>query len=239
MDPTPSAIYQIHTVPKAGRDTDESEDAADVWADTWPIRAAVADGATESIFAGSWAETLVEGMKTTEATPTALTEALSEWRTEWEGRVASRTEGMPWYGAAKADEGSHAALLGLDVHPDGRWRAVAVGDCTLIHLHEGRVEAAWPRNRAEDFSNRPSLLSTRTDDAAPSPEGTTGTWEPGDTFLLATDAVAAWLLRTDPTAACEWEPGEFPEAVEAARTNESLPNDDSTLVVLELPGTDD
>lgn len=230
----PPVVSRVLTVPKAGAEADEYEDAASVWATSWPVRAAVADGATESMFAKRWAEILVDGLETIDMTPDALAEALPEWRTEWKSAVADRADALPWYASAKADEGAHATLLGLDVRPDGRWEALAVGDCVLLHVHEGRLETAWPHESPDAFSNRPPLLSSRSDRTAPPTETTTGEWHAGDAFLLATDAVAAWLLTTDPVAARAWDAQEFADAVEAARTNGSLRNDDSTLVVIEM-----
>lgn len=236
MSNMPPVVSRILTMPKAGASEEEYEDAASVWATSWPVRAAVADGATESMFAKRWAETLVEGLETIALTSTALTNALPDWRAEWKAAVADQTETMPWYASAKADKGAFATLLGLEVHPDGQWEALAIGDCALMHVHEGRLETAWPVGTPDAFSNRPSLLSTLPDRNVPTPEMTTGSWHTGDAFLLATDAVAAWLLETDPVAARAWDAQEFAEAVEAARANDSLRNDDCTLVVLELIG---
>lgn len=234
MSETTPVGSRILTVPKAGADEEENEDAAAVWASAWPVRAAVADGATESMFSKQWARTLVEGLETIDLRPSTLTEALPAWRADWKAAVADRTEAMPWYASAKADEGTFATLLGLELRHDGHWEALAVGDCTLMHVHQGRLETAWPHASPDAFSNRPSLLSTLPDRNVPTPDATTGMWHPGDAFLLATDAVAAWLLKTDPVAARTWTAQEFAEAVEAARANDSLRNDDSTLVVLEL-----
>lgn len=229
----PSVVSRVLTVPKAGAEEDENEDAAAVWTTSWPVRAAVADGATESMFAKQWAETLVKGLGALDLTPSALTDTLPDWRAEWQAAV-EQAEPLPWYATAKADEGTFATLLGLEVRSDGEWDALAVGDCTLLHVHQGRLETAWPHGTSDAFSNRPSLLSTLPDRNVPTPDATTGTWHVGDAFLLATDAVAEWLIETDPVAARAWDAQEFSEAVEAARSNGSLRNDDSTLVVLEL-----
>lgn len=229
----PSVVSRVLTVPKAGAEEGENEDAAGVWTSSWPVRAAVADGATESIFAKQWADTIVEGLKTVDLIPSVLTETLPEWRAEWKAAV-EQSKPLPWYATAKADEGTFATLLGLEVRSDGEWDALAVGDCTLLHVHQGRLETAWPQATPDAFSNRPSLLSTLPDRNVPSPDATTGTWSVGDAFLLATDAVAEWLIDTDPVAARTWDAQEFSEAVEAARSNGSLRNDDSTLVILEL-----
>lgn len=230
---------------------DEYEDAAAVRAEEWPVRAAVADGATESIFAQAWAETLVEGLCRTSVTPEALATALPDWQATWASAVADQADEMPWYTAAKAQEGAFATLLGLELRSDGRWRAVGIGDSVLFQLRDATLRRAWPYTDPEAFSNRPVLLSSRAHQEHPVPgavQAVAGRWRRGDTFLLATDAVAAWLLRaeqpqehrpgprTDPPAARTWDADAFRDAVAAARADNRLRNDDSTLLVLDVRG---
>lgn len=226
-------------MPKGGASTDEYEDAAAVRKAAWPVRAAVADGATESAFARPWAETLAEGLCTIAVTPDALLDALPDWRSRWVEAHADRTEELPWYGAAKTREGAFATLLGLELRRDGHWRAAGVGDGLLLHLREGAVQQTWPHAAPDEFTNRPALLASRPGPSNPEVEdcrAVTGTWTKDDTFLLATDAVAAWLLRTDPEAARTWTADDFRAAVESARAEGVLRNDDSTLLVLTPAG---
>jgi hypothetical protein len=239
QDGGPSVRSQILSVPKGGASTDEYEDAAAVRKASWPVRAAVADGATESAFARPWAETLAEGLCTVEVTPDALLDALPDWRSRWAEAHADRTEELPWYGAAKTREGAFATLLGLELRRDGHWRAVGVGDGLLLHLREGAVQQTWPHAAPDEFTNRPALLASRPGPSNPEVEdcrAVTGTWTRDDTFLLATDAVAAWLLRTDPEVARTWTADDFQAAVESARAEGVLRNDDSTLLVLRPAG---
>lgn len=220
-----------HSVPRAG--SDAPEDASAVRADTWPLRAAVADGATESAFAGRWAAVLVEGLAGTDATPDALTDALHGWQDQWAASVRP-TAKRSWYVEAKVREGAFAAVLGMELRAEGRWRAVAVGDCGLLHLRDGTLQRAWPTDDPDAFTNRPALLPSRSEGAVPSPEAATGTWATGDAFLLATDAVAAWLLRSDPARVLNWNADAFHDAVRAARDEGTLRNDDATLIVLKI-----
>jgi hypothetical protein len=238
-DGGPSVQSRILAVPKGGASTDEYEDAAAVREEAWPVRAAVADGATESAFAGSWAETLAGGLCDIEVTPDAVVETLADWQTTWRDRISDRVEALPWYGDAKAREGAFATLLGLELRRGGHWRAMGIGDCLLVHLRGETVQQAWPYTAPDDFTNRPALVQSRSGHSSPKPEdcrAATGTWKKGDTFLLATDAVAAWLLRTGPSAARTWTADGFREAVDAARAEGVLRNDDCTLLVLKLTG---
>jgi hypothetical protein len=56
----------------------------------------------------------------------------------------------------------------------------------------------------------------------------------GDAFVLATDAAAQWLLRTDPAAVLEFDDDRFRLATDSARGTGGLRNDDSTIILLEM-----
>lgn len=235
----PSVWFRTLAVPKSGASTDEYEDAAAVREEAWPVRAAVADGATESVFARDWAETLAEGLCDIEVTPDAVIETLADWQIAWRDRISDRVAALPWYGDAKAREGALATLLGVELQRGGCWRAMGIGDCLLVHLRGETVQQAWPYTAPDDFTNRPALVQSRSGHSSSESEdcrALTGTWQKGDTFLLATDAVAAWLLRTGPSAARTWTADGFREAVDAARAEGVLRNDDCTLLVLKLTG---
>lgn len=242
---SPSVVHRSLAVPRAGSGEAEYEDAAAVAVENWPVCAAVADGATESVFAGAWAERLARSFVEQRATTAdALREAVAERQSEWRATIHDRIEEEPWYVSAKAAEGAFAALLGLSLHPDGQWQAVSIGDCCLLHLRDGALRRSWPFEAPDAFTNRPALVSSRSDRPVPAPETASGTWHPQDTFLLATDAVAAWLLRADPSedsgppinlaTAADWNQEEFQRIVGTAREEGTLRNDDATLLVVRV-----
>lgn len=237
---TPLVEHRTLAVPRAGGEAGDYEDAAAIETKEWPVCAAVADGATESAFARSWAKRLVRGVTDQRATTTeAFRHAVSDGQTEWQATAAERATDRPWYVAAKAAEGAFAAVLGLSLHADGRWRAVAVGDCCLFHVRAQTVVRSWPFEADDAFTNRPALVPSQADREVPAPNAVTGAWQPNDRFLLATDAVAAWLMDSDPVAMSTLDLDAFREHVEAARADGSLRNDDATLLVLELAASAD
>lgn len=241
----PSVVHRTCAVPRTGSGNGEYEDAASISAEEWPVCAAVADGATESMFSRAWAEILARRLVDQSATtPEAFEDRLPDWQQEWKGAIRERSEERPWYVAAKVAEGSFATLLGLSLRAGGQWQAVSVGDCCLFQVRKGALVQSWPYERPDAFTTRPALVPSHSDRAVPLPETTSGTWHPQDTFLLATDAVAAWLLggtssegagsSWDPTVAAGWNEETFHRAVETARAGGSLRNDDATLLVLHV-----
>lgn len=230
---------QAFWLPKKESSAEEYEDAFAVSEnhspdDDVPFRAALADGATESVFARRWAQLLADGFVS--SGPAIFAEELPAAQTAWaEVARPQQTGTLPWYAAAKAADGAFATLLGLEVRREERaWQAAGVGDGNLFHLRaSGDLACAWPRDEAVAFDDRPALLPSREDTPAPDPRRAEGAFEAGDAFVLATDAAAAWLLRTDPAEALRWD-GEaaFHEAVHHARAKDLLKNDDTTVVTI-------
>ncbi len=224
-------------LPKKGHAREEYEDAYAVpEGEAFPLRAAVADGATESAFAGVWARQLVEGFAAHGASDAgAFIEALPRQQERWRRHVEARAAGLPWYAAAKAAQGAFAAFLGLVLTDAGTWQALAVGDCCLFHLRDGGLLRAWPFDAPEQFTQRPALLPSLPGTLVPPVETTAGAWRPGDALLLATDALAAYLLATDPTATLSLSQESFRRRVVEARAAGTLRNDDVTLVLVRCP----
>lgn len=239
--PDPSVVSRIYTVSRADEPAEASDDAAHVQADQAPVRAAVADGATESVYAGVWARILTQKLVEAEtSTAEDFGAAVEAGQAAWQAAVDDRAAEQPWYVTAKVEQGAFATALVLSVQDDGQWQAVAAGDCCLFQVRDGTLHRAWPIDDPEAFTHRPTLVPSLPQRSVPAPQTTQGGWRAGDAFLLATDAVAAWLLRTDPAAAVSMEPTAFARAVDEARAAGTLRNDDATLVVLEteVPSTD-
>jgi len=235
----PRLTVASFSVPKAGNEATENEDAWAVHRLTEDCyRIAVADGATESSFSQLWAALLVETF-TQSATLDAdeLLASLEVPRAVWQEFVGKRP--LPWYAQEKAKMGAFAALLGLTVDVElKRWHALAVGDCNLFQLDGVRFIEAFPLTRSSEFGMSPFLLGTN---AASDTEvgglvvASTGTVRPGDTLLLASDALSAWMLLKAEQGRSVWqtmlevdEHG-FGELVASARAD-GLHNDDTTLV---------
>src|SRR5262249_44305113 len=119
-------IWHAFQQPKNGHTAEEYEDACA--GDPERGRFAVADGASESAFAGSWARILVKAyVKVPGSWSAWLPAARKRWRTQVEGKH------LPWYAETKFQEGAQATLLGV-AFAEGVWHAQAVGDCCLFQV---------------------------------------------------------------------------------------------------------
>lgn len=250
----PAARFSL---PKAGNSAEEYEDA---WATSGPADAAqglfacaVADGATETSFSGLWARLLCEAYCAEADTPGALLDLLPRVQAAWWGEVGAIP--LPWYAEEKARRGAFAAFVGLTIGAPGdaggatggRWTALACGDSCLFQVRDDALLGACPLARAEDFNNRPTLLSS--DQAANAGIGDTlvyvgGDWLPGDTFYLLTDALACWFLAAHEAGDRPWRvlaafaaPGDsadFAAWIAGRRGARELRNDDVTMLAVRL-----
>ncbi len=246
-------------LPKAGNRLDEYEDAFRT-AFPRPIREcspnsariAVSDGASESAFARDWARTLTDAFVASPPDLRGLTEdSLQDWLTEPQGEWHAGVpwDSIPWHGEAKARAGAFATLLGLTigVAPDDprrlSWEAVAVGDSCLFVVREDRLWQSFPLEDAAQFDNLPALVCSNPSNAEGLWEGVRqhrGECEPGDLFILATDALACWFLAGSAAGEKPWElllqlgPSDWKRWVDEQRREGLMRNDDTTLVIVKV-----
>jgi serine/threonine protein phosphatase PrpC len=241
--------HAFHTH-KRGNTPDEYEDA--FAGDPAKARFAVADGASESSFAGIWAQLLVEGFAAAKRRSWRELNWLGELRQRWAEEVDGRP--LPWYAEEKRAQGAFATLLGVTFRKakgeetPAVWRALAVGDSCLFRLRGGKLRQSFPLTISSDFGLQPDLLGSRGRSAATLRQivkQARGKWRPGDRFLLMTDALAEWMLRRteqeqrpandiDQLLAESAPQDAFADWVGERRRKHHLRNDDVTLIVIDL-----
>jgi hypothetical protein len=226
--------------PKQGSGPEEYEDAC---AGNLGLgRFAVADGATESSYAGQWARLLVEEFVATPSLePSAWATWLPDIQTRWESAVGHQP--LPWYAEIKRQQGAFATFLGVVLEPP-RFRALAVGDSCLFHIRNRGLHEAFPLKNSADFTSTPWLIGSRgfTPDMMAERElRHEGEFQAGDRLWLMTDALAQWFLHLTEAGHQPWELLEpllvIPEAaasfrswIASLRGARQIRNDDVTLM---------
>ena len=209
-------------------------------------RFAIADGVSDGAYPGQWARIVANRCLTLpRLEPAELAAALPSWQEAW---VQSLPYGdMPWYVQAKLRETgafSTLALLELESYRRNRrlWRVFAIGDSCVFHIRRNRLIGAHPLTQQGQFSNRVVAIGSTSGlefnrQVLRQAYAYTGTWLPGDTFLLMTDALAAYLL-----SACHMGasiPEELPLRaslrewagwVRAMQDDGHIANDDATML---------
>jgi len=199
-------------VQKQGNPPEDYEDAI-VWRrgssecpdDDFPLRVAIADGATEYSFSRLWADLLAaefvrKPFTTTEEMRKSATRCARFWT-----RVV-RKKPLPWYAEEKVKVGAYSTLLGVQFLPPntngfGNWQAVALGDSCLFQIGLEGIVMQFPVTAYEDFGSTPPLISTDPDYNSRSRGQLTyeeGVWTRDDLFLLMTDALSQWATKEQP-----------------------------------------
>jgi hypothetical protein len=246
--------YRSYCLSKGAGGSHAYEDA--LAADPDAGRFAVADGATGSAFADTWAQLLVQRFAASAEAdlapwdPSWIGAARDSWQEEvrWQLTMEFGDSEPPWYVADGQRQGAFATFLGLVIESDEdhyRWRATAVGDSCLFHTRDGDLLCPFPIKHTKEFSNYPPLLASSAESAVAQGRSSEGTGQPNDRLWLATDALAEWCLAEEeagrgPWQSLEWllEPAgtdqRFASWIERLRNEERLKNDDVTLVIVAL-----
>ena len=248
--------YKRFSIPKDGNQPEEYEDDSRIFfpggsGELKAARIALADGASESAFSRAWAQILTKAfIERPLDLDSPIQSELEYWLepcvAQWRDTVP--WDRLPWHGEAKAQAGALAALLAITIQPNslGRlvWQAAAVGDCCLFIVRQDDLLLSFPLESAEQFNNTPALLSSnRTNNS--------GLWEfvrqtsgesvPGDIFMMASDALACWILDRYAAGEKPWQPllaldsrQRWIDLVCEQRQAHSLKNDDATLITIEV-----
>ena len=216
-------------------------------------RIALCDGASESAFAKEWARILARAfvyrpIDLAEMDEESFANWLASCEKEWNQTVP--WEFIPWHGEAKTRAGALATLLGMTVSqmPNSSgafpWRAMAVGDCCLFVVRDDALVLSFPLEDPSQFDNTPPLICSN-------PANNAGLWPrlhqlngeclPGDLIVLASDALACWILQQRESGGKPWEillslrsDAEWDDWVQAQRSQRAMRNDDTTLISVKV-----
>lgn len=170
---------------------------------------AMADGASSSVFADIWARSLVEtAVKVMndisgEMGNSAM-ELISKARVRWYSSISWNS--LPWFLKNKAVSGSYSTLLLLHLSPMAssyRFSSFAVGDTCMFIVRGTSAIESFPVTDPREFGNSPNLIWSGKGSPLPvsirvqvphyiTKEGIAG---PGDRIIMATDALAKWIME--------------------------------------------
>ena len=239
---------------KAGVGLEKCEDASWAMYAMYPpygngrARLAVSDGASESAFSKEWARILARQFVTIIpllSDGDGMLSWLQSCGEEWSRGIP--WDRLPWHGRNKTRAGAFATFLGvtvsLVVDPAGAypWQAVAVGDSCLFIVRDDAIALAFPLANSGDFNNTPGLVCSNLVGNARIEthiRRVSGECRAGDRMMLATDAVAAWMLREYEGGGKPWEqfipldsPAKWDAWVQARRDEKAMRNDDASLMI--------
>lgn len=219
-------------------------------------RYAVADGVTRSFCPKDWAKLLVEHF-CEDSVPYPTTHSWQSWlnpiQEKWYKQVARRVRERPLYFLVNpfvSKEPAASTFIGLEFDKtDASWKAMIVGDSCIFHIGSCRFRS-YLINESTDFTNFPAFLASYEKDNHSEPSFVEGCVNHGDTLILATDALAHWILRHKEVGRRDEalnelmnieDENQFHEFVDRARSDEAicLANDDVTLMILSVESNQD
>ena len=258
----------IFGVAKLGNDAEEYEDATG--SSSEGRRFAIADGATQTSFADRWSQILaLEFIMNPPADEPALVRWnnwLQPLQEAWSMGIP--WDKLPWFALEKARTGACTTLLALEFvstqngngparpalwrrllgalpEPAMRWRAEAVGDTCLFQVRGDRLLQSFPLSRPAEFTHSPVLITTNPQQnrlVCEHLKTAAGDCQPGDLFLLLTDALAKWFLGRHVVGEKPWQrmlelrdESSFRQFVVEEREAGRIDNDDTTMMCIRWP----
>lgn len=235
--------------PKTDSEQDGSDDYADWCITDGVLRAALADGATNSFQPREWAEKLVVACLEGTIKPTAprrtINARLARLATQ-DRNDSERHDPNAWLSALLARRGSHAALVAVTftkVRRRWMWSAIAAGDATVALISpQGALSRTFPMTPADQFGASPALVSSVPPQfgAPKAPYRKSGSFPRHSSALLSSDGLSEWLFgewagRRDPWPSLRKamrSPESFRNWVSALRSTGAMRDDDVTALMV-------
>jgi len=241
------------TMPKVGEQETDIQDACYYSRDRTVV--AIADGASTSLWPREWANLLVEHFcHHNQDSIASIYEQWEEWlrplQEQWrqQSLKIKKDPTIPWYaqGSKDKDHGS-ATFVGLKLRQQNQagkkiWEALAVGDSCLFQIKANSDElVAFPVDKSEQFTTVTNCFHSLPEYKSYPPAFRENFYEEGDIFLLATDALAEWIIKDYENATSRWKKlisvatqEEFTTFISQLRDDRLIKNDDTTLLRLKV-----
>jgi hypothetical protein len=241
------------TLPKIKENPEDIQDA--VYFSEDRTMAAIADGASSSLYPRRWADILVK--KFCEDSGNSIQEICKNWQqwlkplqAEWFEyyQAIQQDATVDWYRKATQHKNfGSSTFVGLKLYtPDSSgktyWECLAIGDSCLFQIKANSQEIiSFPKTRSEDFSSVTDAVHSLSQYQSNPPQLLNGFYGKNDIFLLATDALAEWILKDLESQGNRWEKlvrlsdkNEFFKLIENLRSDKLIKNDDTTFLRLKV-----
>lgn len=241
------------TLPKIKENPEDIQDAFYFSDDRTMV--AIADGASSSLYPRTWADILVK--KFCEYSGNSIQEIYKNWQQwlkplqhEWFQyyQAIQQDATVEWYRKATQNKNfGSSTFVGLKLHtPDQGgntyWECLAIGDSCLFQVKANSKEIIpFPMTRYEDFSSVTDAVHSLSQYKSPPPLFCNGYYDKNDIFLLATDALAEWILKDLESQGKRWvklltlsDQEEFAKLIENLRSDKLIENDDTTFLRLKV-----
>jgi len=241
------------SLPKIGEEEKNIQDRFESSSDGSLI--AIADGAGSSLYPRKWADILVKSFCQSSEDPIeTIKESYQEWlkplQEEWRQYYLAKIRAPHrkwWEGGSQIKDRGSSTFIGLRFQglqdlEKREWQAVAVGDSCLFKLERKTDNLqVFPVKNSKSFKRIAKCFESLPEYQSSSPEFEEGWYEDGDIFLLATDALAQWILRDYENQSQEWRKvscinrhRDFVNFIAQLRQKDLIENDDTTVAMIKI-----
>lgn len=242
-------IINSFLTPKSNLKQIESEDKIDFsFLNEDKLRIALADGATESIYSGVWAEKIVKKYLSTGGdllNRENLEDLQGQFLTHAYQSIEESPETRQWFLYEKLERGTGATLIALEFSNSRTIDILSVGDSCVFwkqNNDSGKIEM-FPQLSVQDFGNSPSSichLSQTWKKLNQSMKQKSFSYTNQLQALICSDAFACWLIRELENNPSIWddlfkfqeEQSNFQEFIRDLRNQKKIRNDDVSVVTI-------
>lgn len=252
-------LHIKEAIPKINESPSDCQDA--IAANSQTGRFAVADGVARSFFPAEWSRLLVEqfcfdtsnlnlALLKTRNWQDWLTPIQDKWSISIQEKVSKKTgmASVHLKNSLLSNEPAASTFTGIQIQSNGQgnfdWQGMVIGDSCLFHFRDNKINSYLVKSSL-DFNYHPEYFSSVPLGKKHQPTFISGTFESGDVFLLATDALAKWIFnqyeRGGTTWSKTWESlvnlrnwKDLYTFVTKARENVETPMDDDDVALIIL-----
>lgn len=247
------------SLPKINEQDQDIQDACCVSPDQSLI--AIADGASTSYLPKAWADILVKHFCNSSDNDRNISTIHQHWKQwlepcqqQWGYYQNKKANSSPqWYQKPSPNKYfASATFIGLKLQPirqnENIWEAVAIGDSCLFHLRKNisntpEIIHHFPIDNSDEFETTTECFHSMkiSENQLFEPKYTSGHYQVGDIFLLATDALAKYILKNIEDQRDQWQhffavktQQDFKQLIEELRADQQIENDDTTLIICKV-----
>lgn len=236
--------------PKKGEPFQTCQDSL-AFQDKHSVRFAIADGVSQSSFPAIWSQLLVSefcksGM--TRFIKMIKSSGINKLATTWKTRCTEQdNSGIPsFFLKKKLEQPAFSTFIGIQLFNitkhKSKFFVAAVGDSCLFRFENQKFQNSYPQTTSTEFSGLTEAIGT--DSKTKAIQTFKGNTKWGDTFVLATDALAKWLMERIESEDSEQinelltvsSQSKFFELIQKYRDHETMPldDDDAALMIVDI-----
>lgn len=245
-----------YSLPKVKADTESIQDACQYNQSLDLL--AISDGVSTSFYPKDWAITLVNSFCVDDNSALIFQKKWKQWLSQLQQQYTQKiidiksNPKLPWYvKGSSAKDCASATFIGLKLFPQdidersekAAWKAIAVGDSCLFHYQAKTQNLnSFPILKSKDFRTVTTAFHSLAEfNDKSDPKYTDGSYEPEDVFLLATDALAKWILSNKEQNQTRWKEllfvqteEDFRSLIEELRSKKDIDNDDTSILKIRI-----